>query len=143
MLKKFIYCILWSGLMFLATFSSVLFGDKSFAFEIQDMNGILKYYISPLMMALTLFYLDSIYGYHVAEQRGQKVSASMMLVATPIVLIGFTISLIQRVEYCYIGLGILWIALTYMRCIVTEKCPSSGTEDINTHISNVIEIKEN
>lgn len=127
--------------MFLATFSSVIFGDKSFAFELQDMDAILKSYIYPLMMALTLFYLDTIYGYHVAEQRGQKISASMMLIATPIIFIAFTISLIQRAEYCYIGLGILWIALTCMRCMVTENCPSSGT--VNTQKSNVIEINEN
>ena len=118
---KIAYSIIWSVILFIATFPSILFGDCFLNFEGKDIIDILKGYIGPLSMALSLFYLDVVFEYTNKERKGEHLSISLILLPTPIIFIAFFSSFFPKTSG--IGFAILWIALTFMRFIVIKDYP--------------------
>ena len=120
MLYKIGYIISWSLGLLYATFPKLFTGEMSFDFG-NSLSKSVDDYLFPLVMALILFLVDTVYGFlkeMMVNQYSHVVGVFIMLV---LFLLAFVLSLkngdsdISRI--CFIA---SWICLSVMKFFKTE-----------------------
>lgn len=120
MIKKTIYCLLWSVALFVATFYTVIGQDNAFVFDKKLLLEVANSHIFPMMMAMVLYLWDVLYN--VSLQKSNNDHLIIWILGTIIVFLGgFVFSLLVNDNFWGWSLfGIAWLSLTVLKFVTTE-----------------------
>lgn len=132
MVKKSIYCTIWSVALFVATFYSLFKQDQAFVFDSKYLLDVAQSHIFPMIMAMTLYLMDVMYN--VSLRNNNESSIVLWILGTIIIfLTAFVMSLLVNGNVAGWGLfGIAWLSLTALKYKTTEdekSTPYIITED--------------
>ena len=120
MIKKTIYCLLWSVALFVATFYTLIGQDNAFVFDERLLLEVANSHIFPMMMAMVLYLWDVLYN--VSLQKSNNDHLIIWILGTIIVFLGgFVFSLLVNDNFWGWSLfGIAWLSLTVLKFVTTE-----------------------
>ena len=120
MIKKTIYCLLWSVALFVATFYTIIGQDNAFVFDKKLLLEVANSHIFPMMMAMVLYLWDVLYN--VSLQKSNNDHLIIWILGTIIVFLGgFVFSLLVNDNFWGWSLfGIAWLSLTVLKFVTTE-----------------------
>lgn len=120
MIKKTIYCLLWSVALFVATFYTLIGQDNAFVFDKKLLLEVANSHIFPMMMAMVLYLWDVLYN--VSLQKSNNDHLIIWILGTIIVFLGgFVFSLLVNDNFWGWSLfGIAWLSLTVLKFVTTE-----------------------
>lgn len=132
MIKKIIYCTLWSIALFVSTFYSIICKEHSFVFDGKMLLDIASSHILPMVMAMTLYLLDVMYGLSI--KKSDNANLIQWILGTIIVFMGcFVTSLLVNDNiWGWFFFCIAWLSLTVLKFQTTEgkeNIPYIITED--------------
>lgn len=131
-IKKCLYCVMWSVGLFVATFYSLFtLEGEAFNFSGKELLPIAQSHIIPMIMAMTLYLWDVLYNLSMQKTNNDK-SMFWILLMIIAFMVAFVFSML--VNYNVIGWGLFiisWLALTILKYQTTEdeRAPYQITED--------------
>lgn len=118
MIKKLIYCALWSVALFVSTFYSII--GKEFVFDDKLLLDVAKSHIFPMVMAMTLYLVDIMYSLSIKKSNNDNII--LWILGTIIVFMcSFVVSLLVNTNFWGWTLFIVaWLSLTSLKFVTTE-----------------------
>lgn len=132
MVKKIIYCTLWSIGLFVSTFYSIICKEQSFAFDGKMLVDVASSHIFPMIMAMTLYLLDVMYSLSIKKSYND--SLIQWILGTIIIFMGCFVTslLVNNNIWGWFFFCIAWLSLTVLKFQTTdnkESVPYIITED--------------
>lgn len=120
MIKKTIYCVLWSMALFVATFYSVIDQDSAFVFDGKLLLDVASSHIFPMIMAMTLYLFDVMYSASLRKSSNENLV--MWILGTIIVFMGgFVASILVNDNFWgWFLFCVAWLSLTILKFVTTE-----------------------
>lgn len=120
MIKKTIYCALWSMALFVATFYSIIGQESAFVFDGKLLRDVALSHIFPMIMAMTLFLFDVMYNVSLRKSNNDNV-VLWMLGTVIVFMAGFVASILVNDNFWgWSFWGIAWLSLTVLKFVTTE-----------------------
>lgn len=125
MVKKLIYCFLWSVALFVATFYGIIDQDSAFLFKEKLLLDVARSHIFPMIMAMVLYLWDVMYN--VSLKKDINGGLIFWILGTNILFMGtFVFSLLVNNNFWgWTLFGIAWLSLTVLKYKTTEDEQSS------------------
>lgn len=119
MVKKIIYCTLWSMALFVATFYSIIGQESAFVFDGKLLRDVALSHIFPMIMAMTLYLVDVTYTALLGKITNNLVI--WVLITVIVFMGGFVASILVNNNFWGWSLfGIAWLSLTVLKFVTTE-----------------------
>lgn len=119
MVKKIIYCTLWSMALFVATFYSIIGQESAFVFDGKLLRDVALSHIFPMIMAMTLYLVDVTYTALLGKSTNNLVI--WVLITVIVFMGGFVASILVNNNFWGWSLfGIAWLSLTVLKFVTTE-----------------------
>lgn len=129
---KYIYCLLWSIGLFVATFYGLLVQENVFDFTDKELLSVAQSHIFPMVMAMALFLLDVLYGSIIRGENDRLVFWTLLMVIA--FMVTFVLSLLVNHNVSGWTFFVLaWLSLTILKFKTTDggkkPCPHIVSED--------------
>lgn len=141
MWKKIIYVLVWSVVLFFATFPKFFIGEQFKGWLEQSLLDRCQLFYFPFIMVMTLFLFDTIYSYVLQKSRCGKIEnviASLIFLSSFMLCFAFTLYFTNEdacLKVCFI-FG--WIFLTIMKAVNTAK-PEAPSIPVDADANNIID----
>lgn len=119
-IRKYVYCAVWSAGLFCVSFFPLLKNiEEAFVFEGKQILDVAMSHLFPMIMALSLYLLDMMYSF---RWKAQAEKVMDWIFGTIIVfLVAFVFSIIVNDNIWGWGLFLLsWISLTVLKIKTTD-----------------------
>lgn len=119
MIKKTVYCALWSIALFVATFYSIIGQESAFVFDGKSLREVALSHIFPMIMAMTLYLVDVTYSALLGKITNNLVI--WVLITVIVFMGGFVASILVNNNFWGWSLfGVAWLSLTVLKFVTTE-----------------------
>lgn len=116
---KYIYCVVWSIGLFVATFYGLFEVENAFDFTDKELLSVAQSHIFPMIMAMALYLIDVLYGSITRGESDKLVFWTLLMVIS--FMVTFVLSLLVNHNVAgWIFFVFAWISLTVLKFKTTD-----------------------